>query len=152
PSRHHISTAIDRLVDLFRKIAATPRKTIAGLWAELFVIARAQDPETLLSFWHVEPDDRFDFSQGKDRIEVKAAQGRHRSHHFSLEQLRPGGGVRVVISSLLVERLQGGAIHDAPIPPFVPAARGLVHFSVVGAQLQPYELVLRQLREHHAAD
>jgi len=46
---------------------------------------------------------------GNDRVEVKAAQGRHRVHHFSLEQVRPGGSVRAMIASVLIERVQGGS-------------------------------------------
>ena len=44
------------------------------------------------------------------------------------------------------------AIHDAPISAFIPAARNHVHFSVAGAQLLPYDLMLRRLREEYASD
>jgi hypothetical protein len=113
PSRDDISGAVQRLVDLFRKLTAFPRKTIAGLWAELFVLARAHDPTTLLAGWHALREDRFDFAFGIDRLEVKSASGGHRIHHFALEQLRPIGQTRVLIASLLVERVEGGtSIND----------------------------------------
>lgn len=44
------------------------------------------------------------------------------------------------------------SIHDAPIPILVPAARSQFHFSLVGAQLSPYNLLLRQLREQYSSD
>ena len=108
PSRQQISDAIERLVDLFRQMTEAPRKTVAGLWAELFVIAQAHDPAKLLSSWHAMPEDRFDFALGIDRVDVKSASGGVRMHHFSLEQLRPAEPSRVVIVSLLIERMEGG--------------------------------------------
>jgi hypothetical protein len=109
PSRQQISEAIERLVDLFRKIAQAPRKAIAGLWAELLVIARAHNPAVLLSCWHAVPQERFDFVCGAERMEVKAASGGQRIHHFSLEQLRPPPSTHVMIASVLVERAEGGS-------------------------------------------
>lgn len=44
------------------------------------------------------------------------------------------------------------SIHDAPIPILVPAARSQFHFSVAGAQLSPYNLLLRRLREQYSSD
>jgi hypothetical protein len=137
PSQQQISRAVDRLVELFQKITQTPRKTLTGLWAELLLIARAHDPTFLLRAWHVEAADRFDFGAGSDRLEVKAAQGRQRVHHFSLEQLRPATGVRAAIASLLIERVQGGAsINDLVdvIRSRVTGPEWLLHLDTVVAQ------------------
>lgn len=122
PSRRQISDAVERLVDLFRQMTEAPRKTVAGLWAELFVIAQAHDPARLLASWHAMPEERFDFALGIDRLDVKSASGGVRMHHFSLEQLRPAGQSRVVIASLLIERMEGGtSVND-----FVDAIRGRI--------------------------
>ena len=51
-----------------------PRKTIQGLWAELFIIERANNPEYLIQSWHSSSEDKFDFNDGQDKIEVKAQQ------------------------------------------------------------------------------
>lgn len=113
PSSQQIRSAIDRLVDLFRQLSNSPRKTVAGLWAELFVIARATDPSKLLAAWHCIPEEHFDFLTLNERMEVKAACGPTRVHHFSLEQLRPPTGVRVIIASLLLDSAGGGkSIND----------------------------------------
>lgn len=109
PSRQQITDAIERLIDLFRKITETPRKTVAGLWAELFVIASAADPSALLACWHSAPEEKFDFVRGIERIEVKAACGGLRVHHFSLEQLRPPAGAQVLVASVMLERAEGGS-------------------------------------------
>jgi hypothetical protein len=108
PSRDQISEAVRKLVDLFRRMADIPRKTVVGLWAELLLIARSSDPACLLTAWHAIPEEKFDFAYGIDRLEVKAALGGLRQHHFALEQLRPIGQVRVLIASLLTERSEGG--------------------------------------------
>jgi hypothetical protein len=108
PSRDQISEAVHKLVDLFRRMADAPRKTVAGLWAELFLIARSTDQACLLAAWHAIPEERFDFGHGIDRLDVKAASGGLRLHHFTLEQLRPVGPVRVLIASVLTERSEGG--------------------------------------------
>ena len=108
PSRDQISEAVQKLVDLFRRMADAPRKAVAGLWAELLLIARSSDPARLLAAWHAIPEERFDFGHGIDRLDVKAASGGLRLHHFTLEQLRPVGPVTVLIASVLTERSEGG--------------------------------------------
>ena len=47
---------------------------------------------------------------------------------------------------------RSASVHDFPIPPLVPAARDEVHFSVASAQLLPYDLLLRRLREQYPQD
>jgi Putative PD-(D/E)XK family member, (DUF4420) len=82
--------------------------TVQGLWAELFVIQRARDPSVLLRCWHTAPEDRFDFAEDSQRLEVKTASGRVRMHRFSQEQLRPPGGTLAMVASVLMERSAGG--------------------------------------------
>ena len=108
PTRAQVAAAVNTLVELFSRASQPPRKTIQGLWAELFVIWRATDPAVLLRAWHAEPEDRFDFTDDKQRIEVKTASGRGRIHGFSHEQLRPPAGCRALVASVLMERAAGG--------------------------------------------
>jgi hypothetical protein len=99
---------MDRLVELFRAMEVPRGKTVQGFWAELLLMARSRRPEVLLRAWHSVPEDRYDFSDGPLRIEVKSAVGGVRVHHFSLAQLLPVAGVRVVVASVLVQRAGGG--------------------------------------------
>lgn len=108
PRRETVSRTIERLVELFRALAAPSRKSVIGFWAEMFVISHARHPATLVQAWHEKPEERFDFAWLDERLEVKAAAGRVRRHHFSLEQLLPIAGARVLIASLLLERSTGG--------------------------------------------
>ncbi len=108
PAREQVVAAIATLIELFRRATQPPRKTVLGLWAELFVICSAPDPAPLLRCWHTAPEDRFDFAEDTQRIEVKASASRVRTHRFSHEQLRPPAGTAVVITSVLMARLAGG--------------------------------------------
>ncbi|MGA7500013.1 MAG: PD-(D/E)XK motif protein [Isosphaeraceae bacterium] len=108
PAREQVVGAIATLIELFRRATQPPRKTVQGLWAELFVIRAAPDPAFLLRCWHIAPEDRFDFAEDTQRLEVKTASGRVRTHRFSHEQLRPVAGTVVVIASVLMERSAGG--------------------------------------------
>lgn len=108
PTREQVVNAISGLIELFRKTSQAPRKAVQGLWAELLVIETAENPSTVLRGWHSEPEDRFDFAEGSQRLEVKTASGRVRAHRFSLEQLRPPADVVVVVASALIERSAGG--------------------------------------------
>jgi hypothetical protein len=108
PSRADVGGAIDRLVELFRVMSAAPRKSVRGLWTEVLLMARLRDPAPLAAVWHVLPADRYDFSAGGQRIEVKSASGRIRQHHFALEQRVPVPGTEVLIASVLVERAGAG--------------------------------------------
>jgi hypothetical protein len=108
PSRAEVARAIASVVDLFQALREPSQKSLQGLWAELFLIAGASDPLLLLNAWHIAPDDRCDFSAGRERIEVKSASGRVRQHYFSLEQLSPPTGTHLLVASLFVERAGAG--------------------------------------------
>ena len=108
PSRMDVTHAIDKLIELFQAMTEPPRKSIQGLWAELFLIARTHDPSLLITAWHVTPEDRYDFSMANQRIEVKSTAGRVRQHYFSLEQLCPPTETNVLIASMFIERAGAG--------------------------------------------
>jgi Putative PD-(D/E)XK family member, (DUF4420) len=104
-----VREALDRLVELFRALERPPRASVLGFWGELFVMSCATDVVTMGRAWHLLPEERFDFSLGSQRLEVKAASGRRREHHFALEQLLPISGTQAIIASLLLERSSAGA-------------------------------------------
>lgn len=113
PAQNEVNQAISKIVELFRAMTKPSRKTIQGLWAELFVIARAHDPAALIAAWHATPGDLFDFGIGSQRVEVKSAATHIRQHHFRFEQLHPPRGTTVLVASLLVQRLsQGSSLND----------------------------------------
>jgi hypothetical protein len=108
PAQTEVRRLIDSLVELFRVLNEAPRKSVQGLWAEVFLISGATTAEDLVEAWHVVPQDRYDFNAGSYRIEVKSATGRIRNHHFSLEQLYPPTGSKLIVASVFVERTGAG--------------------------------------------
>ena len=104
---------MSRLIELFRAMSEPPRKSVQGLWAELFVISRSHHPSILIDAWHTMIEDQYDFAMGNQRIEIKSFSGDVRNHHFSLEQLHPPTGVIALVGSILVARSQAGeSLHD----------------------------------------
>lgn len=103
-----VSGAVDALASLFAAAQRASSRPVQGLWAELFVISRAREPLVLLDSWHSDPMERFDFSLGCQRIEVKCSADRTRRHHFSHEQAQPPAGVSLLVGSLFVEHSASG--------------------------------------------
>ena len=102
PTQKQLHDEIQKLVDLFRCFNLPPQKTIQGLWAELFVISIASNPEYLLKAWHSSLNDVYDFNDGIDKIEVKSTSKSHRIHKFSYDQLSPTENTNLIISSIFV--------------------------------------------------
>lgn len=113
PSHRQLKTEIQKLIELFSRFNRPPRKTIQGLWAELFIIEHSKSPEYLIQSWHSSAEDKFDFNDGQDKIEVKSTSGARRIHKFSLEQLKPNKNSNLLIASVFViETGQGKNIFD----------------------------------------
>jgi hypothetical protein len=108
PSYADIARAVNALAELFQRMASPAKKPIQGLWAELCVIAVSKSPRILIKAWHSTPSDRYDFSSGSERIEVKSASGSERIHHFSFEQLQPAEGIRLLVASMFVNEADDG--------------------------------------------
>ena len=83
-------------------MSCPPRKQIQGLWAELLVIERSLVPETVINAWHESPTSKYDFTLGRDKVEVKSTSSEERKHHFSLDQLNPSRNSRLLIASIIV--------------------------------------------------
>lgn len=68
------------------------------------MIKRASNPSYLIRSWHVVLEDKFDLNDGSDKVEVKSTNGTKREHTFSLEQLNPNKGLRLLIASMFVSQ------------------------------------------------
>lgn len=108
PTRAQVAAAIDRLVELFSAMSLPSKKSVQGLWAEVYLIARSEAPDAMIRAWHSTPEDRYDFGEGGRRIEVKSCGGPPRRHHFTLEQLTPPRGAKAIVASLFVQRTGSG--------------------------------------------
>ena len=102
PSRRELATEVDDLIAIFTAIKAKGKKTVQGLWAELLVIETSKYPEVLINAWHFQPNAKYDFTLGPDKLEVKSTSGDERVHHFSIDQLLPTTNSRLIIASTFV--------------------------------------------------
>lgn len=102
PSCRQLSIEIENIKAIFSQINTIPSHSIQGLWAELLVIEQSKNPDTLISAWHQSPTDKYDFTLGPDKIEVKSTSTEGRTHHFSSEQLTPSIHSHLVVVSLQV--------------------------------------------------
>lgn len=102
PTEKDFYREIRKVIDLFSSFARPPVKSIQGLWTELLVIEKALNPEYLINSWHISPNDKFDFNDGKDKLEVKSTTKSKRIHRFSIEQLNNNPGSDLLIASAFV--------------------------------------------------
>jgi hypothetical protein len=92
---------IAKVISLFTAPPAFSKEVIKGLWAELFTIVRGQDPLYLINSWHISPEDKYDFNDGIDKVEVKATKNQERIHTFAIEQLNPNKDSKLIIASVI---------------------------------------------------
>ncbi|MEY8868152.1 PD-(D/E)XK motif protein [Meridianimaribacter flavus] len=108
PSNKKIKQTVDKFIELFKAIKEPPKKSIQGLWSELFLIEQSNIPEKVILGWHSIPEEKFDFSFDKLRIEVKSSATESRTHHFSSAQLNPINNLEIIIASILVNTSASG--------------------------------------------
>ncbi len=102
PSKRELSIEVENLITIFSALSKPPKKKIQGLWAELLVIEQSSHPEILINSWHSSPTDKYDFTMGRDKIEVKSTSSENRIHTFSLDQLNPSSNSNLLIASTIV--------------------------------------------------
>ena len=88
---------------------APDKAVLRGLLGELLCIRASGDVALALRAWHVGPDDRYDFSAGSTRVEVKTTTSTVREHRFTSRQLPPLHGVHVWIASVQLAEVADGA-------------------------------------------
>ncbi len=104
------------LTSFFRSIvrlfAVTPAKDLQaerrGLWGELFMMSHVRGFLFWAPFWHSEVTRRFDFSCGRNRVEVKVTTRPERTHHFSHRQIYATEGEEIVVASILATEDDSG--------------------------------------------
>ncbi len=102
------SEFVDRLVDLFQRLARPPRRPLVGLVGELLVIRCAADPAVAVRAWRVDQDERYDFSVGNLRLDAKVTTTDRRSHEVSFEQANPPPGTTGILASFMIQPSGGG--------------------------------------------
>ena len=104
-----INELIEKLRKLFEKLNLNAKRKSVGLWGEVFLIANAKDPNIMIDAWHEDNQERFDFSMGKEHLEIKTSTSkRSRNHHFKLEQVCAPLETRIFVCSIYTEKRTGG--------------------------------------------
>ena len=102
------SAAIETVLELFSALTSAPRKSLQGLWGELYLVSRSVDVGAALAAWHSDPGELFDFVAEAQRVEAKTSATGLRQHVFKLEQLLPAEGTRVFVASLMLQERADG--------------------------------------------
>lgn len=102
PSSIQLRNEVSKLIHLFMGTTPFSASTLQGLWAEMLVIEQSTDPDYLINAWHVSANDKYDFNDGVDKIEVKSTGKISRCHEFAIEQLNPNDGSQLLIASVFV--------------------------------------------------
>lgn len=104
PTQQQVIDSLKKFVEVFTSLTDSPKNTISGLWAELFLIENSSNPKELINYWHNLPEEKFDFNAGTERIEVKSSSNFERKHIFSSEQLNPPSDTQVLIASIFLKQ------------------------------------------------
>jgi hypothetical protein len=104
PTQKQIVESLNRFIEVFKTLSETPKKTISGLWSELFLIETSNNPLVLINYWHNYPEEKFDFNSGNEKIEVKSSSNFERKHFFSSEQLNPQKDSKIIIASMYLKQ------------------------------------------------
>ncbi|PAC27004.1 PD-(D/E)XK motif protein [Flectobacillus sp. BAB-3569] len=103
-----LNNIFNEFIEIFRQLSASPMKTVQGLWSELFIIERSSHPDVLIQFWHLIPENVFDFEAGKEKIEVKSSSSLERIHFFSSEQLNASNDDKIIVASIFTRQISDG--------------------------------------------
>ena len=86
PSAEEIKKITNIIIELFREIS-DKKRSIIGLWGELFLISSSSNKEKTLQAWHENPTDKYDFFDNNEALEVKCTSKTDRIHKFQHDQL-----------------------------------------------------------------
>ena len=86
PSAEEIKKITNVIIELFKEISDKKRSVI-GLWGELFLIYSSSNTKKTLQAWHENPTDKYDFFDDNEALEVKCTSKTDRIHKFQHDQL-----------------------------------------------------------------
>ena len=86
PSNTEIRKITESIIDLFKNLPDA-KKGYIGLWGELFLIASSSNQIKVLEAWHNHTEDKYDFYDSNEALEVKCTTGGDRKHEFRHHQL-----------------------------------------------------------------
>ena len=110
-SKDELDNFLGSIIDIWRGIKEPSTEKIIGLWGELFTILNSKDIELAVMSWHNKNNNKFDFYNNNEAVEIKSTTNNIRKHHFSQSQLNTKEEI-FVISLLLQDDISGYTIND----------------------------------------
>ncbi len=99
---------VKQFINLFSLRHGLSDEEVTGFFGELVTLSVATSPSQLVSCWHVDSHERFDFNSPACRLEVKTSLRARRVHNFSSSQLPEPAGVSVQVVSILTQIIPNG--------------------------------------------
>ena len=110
-SKIDLENFLNTIIEIWRGIKEPSKEKIIGLWGELFTILNSKDIELAAISWHNKNNNKFDFYNNNEAVEIKSTTNNIRKHHFSQSQLNSKEEI-FIISLLLQDDFSGYTIHD----------------------------------------
>ncbi len=112
PTSKEIKDKTETLIDLFRELP-NKQSSIIGLWGELFLIASSKNITKCLEAWHQHAEDKYDFYNNNEALEVKCTTQTDRKHQFKHDQLVSNLNDHYIASIMITEDpLKGLSVVD----------------------------------------
>ena len=122
PNDFKIRGYIESIEDLFVDVVEILDDEVVGLFGELLLIYNSKSMNSILDFWHLPLNARFDFSSGYEKIEVKTTSSLIREHYISLEQVQ-NDNCNVLILSIMVKRTHHNEVNSKSINDLIKEIR-----------------------------
>lgn len=107
-SRLKVHKTVTSVIELFSDEYRERKKSVAGLWGELFVIRESGKPSEFVSAWHSSETERFDFYLPKSVVDVKVSLRGSRTHNVSHAQLESAPSRIAFIASIITQESPTG--------------------------------------------
>ncbi len=108
PTIEEVKIQFEKLESIFIRLSKASNKSIIGLWGELFLISISDNPDYIINSWHKEANDKFDFNDGIDKLEVKTTTLNRRKHNFEIQQLKKFSNSITIIASIITSETDNG--------------------------------------------
>jgi hypothetical protein len=107
PTILELKDLVQSIIDLFKKMSVVKSGQI-GLWGELFLIESSKNKSACLQAWHNHPEQKYDFYNDNEALEVKCTTQTDRKHIFRHDQLISKLSDHYVVSVMLQENSSSG--------------------------------------------
>lgn len=109
----NVISRVEKFAELWNPKENINENELRGLWSELFLIYISKDKKRMLRGWHLNMNDKLDFTfdDGPD-FELKSTMAQDRRHWFSHNQLKSRDPKGLVIVSMQLQRLAAGLTLD----------------------------------------